>query len=53
MSFEEWLLTGISSGFCFEPICNTHEGPQLSDAEIDEIEEGADPCIPVVRLRED
>lgn len=50
MTFEEWLMTGISSGFCSEPVCDTHDGIPMNEGEQNAFEDGWDPCIPAVRL---
>lgn len=50
MTFEEWLVEGVSRGYCSPPVCNTHDGLP-SEGDEDELwEEGFDPCIPAVRL---
>ena len=52
MTQDDWLQLGIHAGFCDPPVCNTHEGVDLTDEENDAFEDGDDPCIHVVRLRE-
>jgi hypothetical protein len=50
--FFEWRDYGIAKGWISEPVCNTHEGPQLTEEEELEFEEG-DPCVPVFRIWEE
>ena len=45
-----WLKKGIKNGWITEPVCYTHEGPELTEEEQAEFDEGYDPCLPVVRL---
>lgn len=46
----DWLAYGVERGYCSEAVCNTHDGLPLVDDEIDEFEDGGDPCIPATRL---
>jgi len=50
MDMAEWIQVGVSSGFCTDPVCETHDGVKMTEAEQVEFENGGDPCIPVVRL---
>lgn len=50
MTFDEWILHGVSAGYCTLVVCNTHDGVPVTDEEGEEFEEGYDPCIPVVRI---
>lgn len=52
MTIDEWLEIGITSKFCSNPECQTHEMVPMTPEERAEFEEGGDPCIPVVRLWE-
>lgn len=52
MQFDEWVRAGIAAGWCGPPVCSTHDGTPLSDAELDEFEQG-DPCIHIIRLYAD
>jgi hypothetical protein len=51
-SFDEWLAFGVERGWVSEPVCDTHEGPPLSEAESAEFDDGGDPCVHVLRLFE-
>lgn len=53
MDFEEWIKTGIENGWCGPAICYTHDGFPTSEHEDAEFEDGADPCMHVIRLYED
>lgn len=50
MDIEEWWRLGVESGWCSEPVCDTHDGMPVTDEERERFEEGADPCVPAVRL---
>ena len=52
MTFDEWLRTGMDCGWCGPAVCSTHDGTPTSDAEDDDFEEGADPCVHILRLYE-
>lgn len=46
----KWLQKGIKNGWITEPVCYTHEGPELTEDEQIEFDEGYDPCLPIMRL---
>ena len=50
--FGIWLSNGIENGWVTEPFCATHDGGMeyMSEEEIQEWEEGGDPCQHVVRI---
>jgi hypothetical protein len=51
--FNSWLTLGLEKGWITEPFCNTHEGYQyLTDEQEKEFEEGSDPCVIVIQLKE-
>jgi len=52
MTFDEWVQAGTAAGWCGPPVCQTHDGTPLSDAEADAFEEN-DPCIHIIRLYAD
>lgn len=49
MTFEEWLKIGYEQGWCGPDVCETHDGLPMTEAEVEEFEQG-DPCIPIIRL---
>ena len=51
-SFDEWLAFGVERGWVSEPVCDTHIGPVLTEAELLEFDDGNDPCVHVLRLFE-
>lgn len=53
MTFDEWIEYGYTMGWAGPPICDTHDGTPMSDAEFGEFESGSDPCIHIIRLYED
>lgn len=53
MTFDDWIRLGIESDYCGPPVCDTHDGTPLSDAEVDELDYGGDPCIHIIRLYPD
>lgn len=49
--FGIWLQSGIERGWVTEPFCNTHDAdPFMSEEEIEEWEQGGDPCQHVLRI---
>lgn len=50
--FGIWLMNGIERGWVSDPYCHTHDGGYqfMSEEEIEEWEEGGDPCEHVVRI---
>ncbi len=48
--FDEWLAVGIRAGWVSEPCCSMHDGVPMAPVEEFEVDEGYDPCLPVVRL---
>lgn len=53
MTFDDWIRDGIDAGYCGPPICETHDGTPLTDLEEQQFDDGADPCIPMIRLYHD
>jgi hypothetical protein len=50
MEFGEWLAIGMKQNWVSEPFCETHDGGPHTDPELDEFEEGGDPCIVHLRV---
>jgi hypothetical protein len=51
--FEIWINNGIDRGWITEPFCNTHDGdPYMTEEEMQEWEDGGDPCQVVFRIKE-
>ena len=48
--FENWFKEGYEAGWITEPTCWNHDIIETTEDEETEIEEGGDPCIPIVRL---
>jgi hypothetical protein len=50
--FMIWLSNGIERGWITDPYCNTHDGgyEYMNEEEVQEWEDGGDPCCHVVRL---
>jgi hypothetical protein len=44
LEFEIWLKNGYDRGWVSDVFCYTHDGPPLTDEEMQEWEEGGDPC---------
>lgn len=51
MTFDEWVRFGFEQGWVSPPVCETHDGVPMSEAE-NEAFESDDPCIHVIRLYE-
>lgn len=50
MTVSEWIAIGINHGWCGPPVCETHDGTPISEAEEEQFDEGHDPCISIIRL---
>lgn len=57
LSFEEqefgiWLANGIEKGWISDPYCVTHDGglEYMSEEELEDWDQGGDPCQHVVRI---
>lgn len=48
MTFDEWVRFGYEQGWVSPPVCETHDGLPLSEAEAEDDE----PCIYIMRLYE-
>lgn len=48
--FNEWLNRGIDAGWITPMTCWTHDTFEITEEEEKEMDEGGDPCIPIVRL---
>jgi hypothetical protein len=47
ITLEQWICIGIQAGFCGPPVCATHDGMPMSDAEY---EDEDDACVSVLRI---
>ena len=45
-----WIEIGQQSGYCSEGQCGIHEGPPVTESENELMEQGEDPCIPIMRI---
>ena len=52
LDFDNWIKLGYDKGWISDVYCNTHDGPPMSDEEIQEWDEGGDPCSFQVRVLE-
>jgi hypothetical protein len=52
-TFDEWLLQGVTLGFCSPVVCETHDGVGLTVEQEEEFNQGFDPCLHVVQVFED
>ena len=46
-----WMAQGVERGWADPPVCATHE-EFMSGEEVEMFWEGADPCIPVMRVHD-
>ena len=53
MTFEEWLIHGVTSGWISPPDCSTHNMTPMRAWEEHEFNKGYDPCIITIRLWRD
>jgi hypothetical protein len=44
LEFEIWLKNGYDRGWISDVFCNTHDTAPMDDEEMQEWEEGGDPC---------
>jgi hypothetical protein len=51
--FFEWLNRGIDAGWITPPTCWMHDSPEITKEEEKEMDDGGDPCIPIIRLWRD
>jgi hypothetical protein len=52
MEFYEWLKIGMEKEWVSDLHCETHEGPQMTDEEMEDWDKGIDPCIFIIRVWE-
>lgn len=53
MGYDEWIQIGLDAGWCGPAVCETHDGLPMSDEEHDQMYEGDEPCIHIIRLYPD
>lgn len=46
----DWIDVGVKNGWCSHPTCDTHDGVPMTDEEMEEWDQGHDPCMHVLRL---
>jgi len=49
MDFNHWLKYGIEQNFCGPVACSTHDGIPMTDLEEEELWDGGEPCVFVIR----
>jgi len=49
-AFWRWYEKGLNNSWCSEMACDTHDGPPMTDDEMEALSEGDDICIVVVRI---
>jgi hypothetical protein len=52
MDFDTWVKVGYDAGWCSPPVCFTHDGVPMTASEDEQMTEGDEPCVHVVRLYE-
>ena len=50
LEFEIWLKNGFDRGWISDVFCNTHDGAPMTEEEMQEWDEGGDPCSFPVRI---
>lgn len=48
--FDTWLAEKVKNGYCTPQFCSVHDETPATQTEIEQWDEGLDPCIHVVRL---
>lgn len=52
MDYVEWINYGMKEGWISHIHCYTHDGPDMTEEEVDAWDRGEDPCIAMVRIWE-
>lgn len=52
LDFDNWIKLGYDKGWISDVFCNTHDGPPMNDEEMQEWDDGGDPCSFHVRVLE-
>lgn len=50
MDLQDWLEYGRAEGFITGVYCDTHDGVPMTEAEMDDWQDGDDPCHHSVRI---
>ena len=50
MYFDTWLAYGVDHKWAMYPVCYMHDGVHTTEDEENEMEEGGDPCLHVIRV---
>jgi hypothetical protein len=50
MDFDTWLAYGVDHKWAMYPVCYMHDGVPTTEDEENEMEEGGDPCMHVIRV---
>ena len=50
LEFDIWLKNGFDRGWVSDVFCNTHDGPPMDEEEMQEWDEGGDPCSFQVKI---
>lgn len=53
LDFATWAELGIRKGWCGPPVCEPHDGLPTTEAEDNDMMDGGDPCIHIIRLYPD
>ncbi|AXH46840.1 hypothetical protein I5G67_gp002 [Mycobacterium phage Aminay] len=53
LSLGDWLRYGYGQGYCSPPVCELHDGIGTTASEDNDLEDGGEPCISVVRIYPD
>ncbi len=52
LNYWDWMKIGQDNGWILEVFCDTHDGPPLTDEEMQEWDDGGDPCSFHVKMLE-
>lgn len=44
LEFDEWMKFGFDKGWISDVFCDTHDGAPMSEEEMNDWDEGGDPC---------
>jgi hypothetical protein len=50
MTYDEWISIGINNNWCGPAVCYMHDGLPTTPYEDEQLDEGYDPCIHIIRM---
>lgn len=47
---EAWMMYGFNKGWCGPPVCEIHDGIPTTQGEDEQLQDGEEPCLHIIRL---